>query len=221
MFKGWYIIRLIWYADRQCLGIIDLLQTKVVTMKRIMLVIFSAVAVLSLSACLSPSGDTSEQKREVIQRMHDETLADLYRQRPTAEDIVNKAAGYAVFSNVNAQFFFLGGGGGYGVVVNYDKTQKTYMRMAQVDLGLGIGVQDIRVVFVFHSARAMNSFIDIGWEFGGQADMAAKARDKGAAATGEFSIDAETSMYTMSESGLMAKVNLAGTKYWKDDSLNY
>ena len=39
-------------------------------------------------------------------------------------------------------------------------------------------------------------------------------------ATGEVSIDAETSMYTMSEAGLMAKVNLAGTKYWKDDELN-
>ncbi|MCK5668437.1 MAG: hypothetical protein KAI15_05080, partial [Gammaproteobacteria bacterium] len=96
-----------------------------------------------------------------------------------------------------------------------------YMRMAQVDLGLGIGVQDIRVVFVFHSARALNSFVDSGWEFGGQADVAAKARDKGAAATGEISIDAETSMYTMAESGLMAKVNLAGTKYWKDDNLNF
>ncbi len=190
-------------------------------MKRIILVILSAVLVLSLSACLSPSGGTSEQKRVVIQRMHDETLADLYRQRPTAEDIVNKAAGYAVFSNVNAQFFFLGGGGGYGVVVNHDKTQKTYMRMAQIDLGLGLGVQDVRVVFVFHSARALNSFVNSGWEFGVQADAAAKARDKGLAATGEISIDAETSMYTMSESGLMAKVNLAGTKYWQADSLNY
>jgi lipid-binding SYLF domain-containing protein len=76
-------------------------------------------------------------------------------------------------------------------------------------------------VFVFHSARAFNSFVNSGWEFGGQADAAVKARDKGVAATGEISIDAETSMYTMTESGLMAKVNLAGTKYWQDDSLNY
>ena len=190
-------------------------------MKRLILIILSAVAVLSLSACLSPSGDTSEQKRVAIQRMHDETLSQLYRQRPTAKDIVSNAAGYAVFSNVNAHFFFLGGGGGYGVAVKQSNAQKTYMRMAQVDLGLGIGVQDIRVVFVFHSARALNSFVDSGWEFGGQADVSAKARDKGAAATGEFSIDAETSMYTMSESGLMAKVNLAGTKYWKDGNLNF
>lgn len=190
-------------------------------MKRIMLIILSAVIVLSLSACLAPRGDTPEQKRAAIQRMHDETLAKLYRQRPTAENVVSKAVGYAVFSNVNAQYFFLGGGGGYGVVVNHSSGQKTYMKMVQIDLGLGLGVQDTRVVFVFHSTRAFNNFVNSGWEFGGQADAAAKARDKGAAATGEISIDAETSMYTMSESGLMAKVNLAGTKYWKDDSLNY
>ena len=190
-------------------------------MKKLILVILIAVVVLPLNACLAPSGETSEQKRVAIQRMHDETLSQLYRQRPASEDIVSKAAGYAVFSNVNAHFFFLGGGGGYGVAVKQSNAQKTYMRMAQVDLGLGIGVQDIRVVFVFHSARALNSFVDSGWEFGGQADVAAKARDKGAAATGEISIDAETSMYTMAESGLMAKVNLAGTKYWKDDNLNF
>lgn len=95
------------------------------------------------------------------------------------------------------------------------------MKMAQIDLGLGLGVQDIRVIFAFHSARAYMNFVNSGWEFGGQADAVAKARDKGAAATGEISIDAETTMYTMSEAGLIAKVNLVGTKYWKDDNLNY
>jgi lipid-binding SYLF domain-containing protein len=190
-------------------------------MKKNLLLILSVVLLVSLSACLAPSGDTPEQKRAAIQRMHNETLGQLYRQRPTAESVVSKAAGYAVFSNVNAQYIFVGGGGGYGIAVNQSSGQKTYMKMAQAGLGLGLGVQDVRVVFVFHSAQAFSSFVNSGWEFGGQADAAAKARDKGGAVTGEVSIDAETTMYTMSESGLMAKVNLAGTKYWKDDNLNY
>ncbi len=190
-------------------------------MKRLFLMLMSIVIALSLTACLSPIGDTPEEERAAIQRMHDETLTQLYKQRPTSENIVNKAAGYAVFSNVNALYFVFGGGGGYGVAVDHSSGQKAYMKMAQIDLGLGLGVQDVRVVFVFHSARALDGFINSGWEFGGQADAAAKARNKGAAVTGEVSIDAETSIYTMSESGLMAKVNLAGTKYWKDESLNY
>jgi lipid-binding SYLF domain-containing protein len=194
---------------------------KVVMMKKILLMILSLVVVLSLGACLAPSGDSPDLKRTAIQRMHNETLTQLYRQRLTAESVVNKSAGYAVFSNVNAQFTFFGGGGGYGLAVNRSSDHKTYMRMAQAGLGFGFGVQDVRVVFVFHSTRAFDSFVNSGWEFGAQADAAAKARDKGTSATGEVSIDAETTMYTMSESGLMAKVNLVGTKYWKDDSLNY
>ena len=190
-------------------------------MKRILSLILSTMILLSLNACLVPSGDTPEQKRAAIQRMHDETLAQLYKQRPTAESIVSKAAGYAVFSNVSGQLLWVGGAGGFGVAVDQTSGQKTYMRMAQAGVGLGLGMQDIRVVFVFHSPRAFNDFVHRGWEFGGQADAAAKAREKGVAATGEISIDTETSMYTMTESGLMAKINLAGTKYWKDDSLNY
>ncbi len=27
-------------------------------------------------------------------------------------------------------------------------------------------------------------------------------------------------MYTLTESGLMAKINLSGSKYWKDEKLN-
>ncbi len=190
-------------------------------MKRFLLLILSATILVSFNACLAPSGDTLEQKRAAIDRMESETLSQLYSQRPTAESVVKKAAGYAVFSNVNAQYLIIGGGGGYGVAVNHSTGQRTYMKMAQIDIGLGLGVQDIRVVFVFHSPRALNSFVYSGWEFGAQGDAAAKARGKGAAITGEVSIDAETTMYTMSESGLMAKINLAGTKYWQDNNLNY
>lgn len=190
-------------------------------MRRILLLLVLIVFVAGLSACLSPQGETPEQKRAAIMRMHDETLAQLHRQRATARDVLGKAAGYAVFSNVNAQYLFVGGGGGYGVAVDKSSGQKTYMKMAQGGLGLGLGVQDVRAVFVFHSVRAYMNFINSGWEFGGQADAAAKAREKGVAATGEISIDAETTVYTMSEAGLMAKVNLAGTKYWRDDKLNY
>lgn len=190
-----------------------------VAMKRFLPMILSMLLLVFLAACLAPSGSTPGQKRAAIDRMHDETLAQLYRQRPTAQDILGKAAGYAVFSNINVQGLFLGGGAGYGVATS-PSGQKTYMQMAQAGLGIGLGVQDIRVVFIFHSPRAYNSFVTSGWEFGGQADASAKARDKGAAATGEVSIDSETTMYTMTEAGLMAKINLTGTKYWKDEGLN-
>jgi hypothetical protein len=38
-----------------------------------------------------------------------------------------------------------------------------------------MGVEKLRVVFVFDNERAFNSFVDSGWEFGGQSSFAAKA----------------------------------------------
>lgn len=173
-----------------------------------------------LAGCLAPRGNSPADKRASIQQMKGETLDALYKEHPTAREVINKAAGYAVFSNISGQYIFVGGGGGYGVAVDRANGRETYMRMAQVGLGLGLGLQDVRAVFVFHSQRALDDFVTKGWEFGAQMDAAAKARDKGASVTGEVSIDPEITVYTLSEAGLLAKVNLAGTKYWRDDALN-
>ena len=190
-------------------------------MLRIFRLVMMSALVLTLSAgCLAPRGDSPEEKRATIQRMKADTLEYLYHERPSAKEVIGKAAGYAVFSNINALYFFGGGGGGYGVAVNQGSGRETYMRLAQVGVGVGLGLQDIRLVIVFHSQRAYDDFVTIGWEFGVQADAAAKARDKGASATGELSIDAETTIYTLTEAGLMAKVNLVGTRYWRDEALN-
>jgi len=184
---------------------------------KLFLVVFSFTL---LSGCLSPRADSPTEKRAVINNMSQQTLSERYKQRPSARQNIERADGYAVFSNVNAQYFFLGAGGGYGVAINKASGKKTYMQMAQVDLGIGLGVQDIRVVFVFHSQNSLAAFINRGWEFGGQADLAAKAEGKGASATGEVSLSSEVDMYTLTESGLVAKVNLAGSKYWPDAGLN-
>jgi hypothetical protein len=65
----------------------------------------------------------------------------------------------------------------------------------------------------------MNRFVEQGWAFGGQADAAAKASDKGAAVGGELTVDNVT-IYQLTEAGLALQATLKGTKYWKDDSLN-
>jgi hypothetical protein len=65
----------------------------------------------------------------------------------------------------------------------------------------------------------MNKFINSGWEFGAQADAAAKASDKGAAVGAEVVIDGIT-IYQLTESGLALQATVKGTKFWKNDKLN-
>ena len=73
-------------------------------------------------------------------------------------------------------------GNGYGVVVDNKTRKETFMRMGSLGGGIGAGVKDVRVIFVFHDPKAMKQFIEEGWQFGGQADAAAKYQDTGVSA---------------------------------------
>ena len=74
-------------------------------------------------------------------------------------------------------------------------------------------------MLVFKNEDALQQFVDKGWEFGGSADAAAKAEDKGAAIGGEAVID-DVTIYQLTESGLALQATLKGTKFWKDKALN-
>jgi len=164
-------------------------------------------------------GDTPAQKRQSVQNMRNEVLTELFKLKPDTRTQLKSAPGYAVFSNVNVNIIFASFGGGYGVAKNNATGKYTYMKMGEVGLGLGAGVKDFRAVFVFHTKEALNRFIEKGWAFGGQADAAAKASDKGGALAGEAVIDNVT-VYQLTQSGLALQATLKGTKFWPDDSLN-
>ena len=172
-----------------------------------------------LNACATNHGHRPEDKRRAIIDMQKETLAELYKVRPQAKSQIASAPGYAVFSNANVNIIFASFGGGYGVVQSAGDQNRTYMKMGELGLGLGMGVKDFRAVFVFHDQETMQRFIESGWEFGGHADAAAKASDMGAAVGGEALLDNIT-VYQLTEAGLALQATVKGTKYWKDDALN-
>ena len=186
--------------------------------KSITLIALLALSIV-LTGCSPGNKLTNAEKRQAIDTMATETLQRLYTEKPSAEEEVKKAAGYAAFSNANVNIIFASAGGGYGVVVDNATGQRTYMKMGSGGVGLGIGAKDYRQVLIFNTEEAMKGFIYSGWEFGGHADAAAKAGDKGAEASGEGMIG-DTKVYAMTEAGLALQATVTGTKYWKDDELN-
>jgi len=172
-----------------------------------------------LLGCATTKGTTPQDKRHAIIDMKKATLAELYRVKPQARSQIKKASGYAVFSDANINIIFASFGGGHGVVKNNKTGKHTYMKMGEVGIGLGLGIKDFRAIFIFHDHNTMNKFIESGWEFGGHADAAAKASDKGASVGGEILLDNIT-IYQLTESGLALQATIKGTKYWKDDALN-
>lgn len=181
--------------------------------------LYALVGASLLLGCATTKGRRPQEKRHAILEMKNKTLAELYKVHPQAKSQIAKAPGYAVFSNANVNVIFASFGGGYGVVKNNRTGKHTYMKMGELGIGLGLGAKDFRAVFIFHDQDIMNRFIRSGWEFGGHADAAAKASDKGAAVGGEVLLDGIT-IYQLTKSGLALQATVKGTKYWKDKDLN-
>ncbi len=172
-----------------------------------------------LSGCATTGGTTQQEKRQAILSMRSEVLSDLYKVHPQARAEIGAASGYAVFSNANINIIFASFGGGHGVVSDNRTRKPIFMKMGEAGIGLGLGLKDFRAVFIFHDQATLAKFVNSGWEFGGHADAAAKASDKGAAVGGEVLLDGIT-IYQLTKSGLALQATVKGTKYWKDDELN-
>ena len=184
---------------------------------------FLAVAVAALvllGGCMSPNGDTTQDKRQAIHKMKSETLAKLYLLEPGAKAQIQGAVGYAVFSNVGVNLILLSAGSGYGVVEHRGSSAETYMKMVTGGIGIGLGVKDFRGVFVFTTEAALKGFIENGWDASAQADAAAKAGEKGGAWAGAVDVAPGIKLYQITEHGLALQATIQGTKYWKADDLN-
>jgi lipid-binding SYLF domain-containing protein len=182
----------------------------------------AALAIPAAAGLFGAKGDTVEEKRAAVRKQRDEILARLYAAKPEAKAKVQNAAGYGTFNNKNLNLFLLSTGHGYGMVV--DKSGKeTFMAMGSLGGGVGLGGKDLSVVFIYKNAEVMNKFIESGWQFGGEADVAAKAGDKGVAASKEAGVDTGANVfeiYQMTDTGVALQATVAGTKYWKDKDLN-
>ncbi len=174
---------------------------------------------LILNGCATTSGTSVEEKRQAVLSMKNDVLSELYKIHPQAKAEIASAPGFAVFSNANVNIIFVSFSGGYGVVQDSKTGKQTYMKMGEAGIGLGLGVKDFRAVFIFNKRSTMEKFINSGWEFGGHADAAAKAADRGAAVGGEALVN-DITVYQITKSGLALQATVKGTKYWVDDELN-
>ncbi len=170
--------------------------------------------------CNSAFASKADKKRADINKMRTEVLQALYEEKPSTREEIKNSVGYAVFTNIGVNVIFLSAGGGNGVVRDNESGKDTYMKMGSAGVGIGLGVKDFRGIFVFHTRKALDTFINSGWDFSGQADAAAKSGDKGAEGNLAGTVVNSVSLYQMTESGLALQATLQGTKYWKDKKLN-
>jgi lipid-binding SYLF domain-containing protein len=210
-------------------------------MKSRRLVLILIGLLLLVPGCQRPKGATAAEKRAHVREMRDQTLNSFYKANPGLRQKVANAAGYAVFTNVSMKILVVSSGNGYGIAHDRNSGRDTYMRMLVLGGGFGMGLKDLRALFVFHNRAALQNFIAHGLEIGGQAEVAATVDDVGVAAGAQAQAGgsgathgaggkgggtisegsgAGYSIYRITEAGAAASATLEGTKYWKDESLN-
>lgn len=188
--------------------------------KKSLLLLFCAFICLGLSKPGFLSKKPDDERRVAIRTMAEETLAELYRIKPEAESVVQNAAGYAVFGNFGMKIFVAGGGRGKGIAVNNRTGAETFMKMLEIQAGIGMGVKKFKLVWVFDDEGSLDRFMNSGWELGAQATAQASLNEKGGGYAGAMSVSRGVWLYQITDDGLALELTAKGTKYYQDKDLN-
>lgn len=189
--------------------------------RRKALSILGAFAGLALGMKPALGAEASKAKQQAeVRKMAQDTLARLYKLQPSAKNAIERTAGYAVFSNFGMKILVAGGGKGQGVAVDTKTKRETFMRMVEIQAGLGFGVKKFRLVWLFETAQAFDNFVNSGWELGAQTTAAAQVGGQGAWAAGALSVSPGVWVYQIADNGLALELTVKGTKYYRDDALN-
>jgi lipid-binding SYLF domain-containing protein len=176
---------------------------------------FAFIVVACLAATVALAGDAPEQRREEIDLNASRSLEELFSHRSEAKDLYDQAVGYAVFSATKAGFV-VSGGRGTGVVVNKETGARTYMRMFTGGVGLGIGAQTYDLVLLFETQQRLDDFVGGSWDANTSAHAAAGSDGIGVASTFINGL----AVYQVTDKGLMAWADVAGTRFKVLDELN-
>lgn len=186
------------------------------TLKKIMAI----GLLLIVAAGVAHAQSDKDSKRAEVRKSTDAVLKQLYSVQPSARKIVEAAPGYAVFSNFGMKILFAGGGSGSGIAVDRNTRRETFMKMMEVQAGLGMGIKRFGLVFVFQNRQALEQFITSGWEASAQTSAEAITSGKGLALKGAILVAPGVWVYQVAEDGLALDATIKGTKYFQDDDLN-
>jgi lipid-binding SYLF domain-containing protein len=176
---------------------------------------------MALALVTSPAfaAKTKAEKQAEIRQAANTALEKFFKAEPKIKDEVANAPGYAVFTSYGLSFV-IGGAGGSGLAHDKKTGKDTFMNMALASAGVQAGISQNDVLLVFKTPQALHDFIAKGWDVGagGAASGGVKSNTAGGG-TGENFVN-NALVYTLTKNGLEIGAAVAGTKFWKEKSLN-
>jgi lipid-binding SYLF domain-containing protein len=183
-------------------------------------VFVAIVPALLAAACSKPEGKTKEEKRDFVVKMNNDVVALFKEKKKDVAEKMEKAVGYATFSNTSVTFLIAGGGGGYGLATHNGNGQKTFMRIGGGNIGLGLGAKEYRLLMIFNTEAAYQKFLQGSWTFGAEADATAKADEDGGSADAAARSGKAVESYQITDAGAILAATLQGGKFYRDKDLN-
>ena len=153
-------------------------------------------------------------RREEIQRVAEEAVAELEQSSEAAVD-VESAHGYAVFDTTKGGLVVTGAGG-TGIAKENGTGEETFMHLGAGGVGLGAGIENYKLVLVFHDESTYDQFVDGQWSGG----ISGQAVAGEAAASAEAQALEGVDVYRLSDEGLIAQADLTGMRFWPSEELN-
>jgi lipid-binding SYLF domain-containing protein len=181
-----------------------------------------ALAGLTLSGCTTTTSTGGAVRTEPaavktdIERGAYDTLERLYKEVHGSRELVRKANGVLVFPNVLAAGLVVGGEYGRGVLRTGGQTVN-YYSLTTLSVGFQAGAQSKAVVLLFMSKESLDKFRNSrGWTAGVDGSVAViKVGANGEVATN--TVNSPVQALVLTNAGLMANLNLEGTKISKLD----
>ena len=174
--------------------------------------------ILSFIAGNALAQDDKAKKQAEIKKVTQTSLQKFYKAKPELKGEVEKAPGYAVFTTYGLSFL-IGGAGGKGIAHDNKTKKDTFMHLAQASAGAQVGIAESETLFVFATQKALDDFVNKGWEASGGGSVQGGVAGKSAGTASGGTTDAHN-YYTLTKNGLQVGMAVAGTKIWKDKELN-
>ena len=188
-------------------------------MRNLKLISLAILAVFMFSGFWS-ANDTDDDRRAGRVIDNRQSLELLYEYKASTQEEIKSAYGYATFKSVGLNMMIFSAEGGYGLAHNNVTGENTFMDMVSGGMGVGLGVKDFRIIFIFENKKEFDRFLEKGWEANAQIDVAAKADSDGDSLNESITIRDGVELYKVTENGLAMQITIQGSKYWKDKTLN-
>ena len=188
-------------------------------MKRISMRILSMTLLLMLVMAVA-SAKSAEQQRTEINALSQKILERLYDKHPGAENVIANCYGYATIGATGNQLGLTGGSHGRGIAFNNETGEKVYMKLQEFKLGIGYGIKEFDLVFVFGTPESWQRFVSGKFKFSAGAEAAVTDGIKGASLEGATMVGEDMWVYQATTKGAALDATLNGMSIYRNKKLN-